>query len=332
MGRLCLFPRNRATIGYFSSVKTRVAIVALSRYSLFVSLERIEEQLRLARRLGGQQLAPDAWYHAGFEERHQGDGYFWDGLQRPRNQNQLVFQATLSGWGVYEEAGVAHKIEPGKVFLATIPSAHRYYIPSDSSHWRFFWLVIRHPYVAQRLTEQQKTLGAVLSLSPESRLLAQAVLLCAGGFRDRFAEELALFGLLTEYERHADQLLTQSLPGREALEASVRRYVRENLERPLGIAELARHFSLSRSRFTHQFTQLIGETPARYLISLRLEEVAQRLVQTDATLERIAQSTGFADANHLVKVFRRRYHTTPGAFRKQLRGSPKAPTSERTPL
>jgi AraC-like DNA-binding protein len=285
-----------------------------------VSIEKIDERLRQVQRLGGQQLVPDAWYHAGLEERVQGDGYFWDGLQRPHNQNQLVFQVTLSGWGAYEEAGVTHKIEPGKAFLATIPSAHRYYLALDSTHWRFFWLVIRHEYVARRLTERQKTLGAVLTLLPESRLLAQAATLCAGGFRDRFAEELALFGFLTEYERHVEHTLTQSTPGREALEESVRRYVRENLERPVDISELARHFALSRSRFSHYFTQLVGEPPARYVTSLRLEEVAHRLVTTDATLQVIALTTGFADANHLVKVFRRRYHTTPGAFRKQLRG------------
>ncbi|WP_309714443.1 AraC family transcriptional regulator [Armatimonas sp.] len=285
-----------------------------------MSLDRIEEQLQQTRRLGGQQFSPDAWYHAGLEERVQGDGYFWDGLQRARSAPQLVFQVTLSGWGAYEEAGVVQKIEPGKAFLALVPSPHRYYLPPDAPHWRFFWLVIRHAYIVQRLSEQHQTMGAVLSLSPESRLLAQAATLCAGGFRDRFAEELALFSFLTEYERHADHTLTQSTPGREVLEESVRRYVRENLERPVDISELARHFGLSRTRFTHHFTQRIGEPPARYLTGLRLEEVAQRLVTTDDTLQVIALATGFADANHLVKVFRRRYHTTPGAFRKQLRG------------
>lgn len=249
-----------------------------------------------------------------------GDSYFWDGLQRAPLSPQLVFQVTLSGWGAYEEAGEVHKIEPGKAFLARIPSAHRYYLPADSPHWRFFWLVLRHGYIVERLAALQKVRGAVLTLSPESRLLAQAATLCIGGFRDRFAEELALFGFLTEYERHAQQTLTQRTPGREALEESVRRYVRENLERPVDISELARHFALSRSRFSHYFTQLVGEPPARYITSLRLEEVAQRLVQTDDTLQGIALATGFADANHLVKVFRRRYHTTPGAFRKQLRG------------
>jgi AraC-like DNA-binding protein len=304
-------------IGYFSTRIVFIAIVALPRYSRFVSLERIEEQLRQARRLGGQQLAPDAWYHAGLEERVAGDDYFWDGLLR--TGAQLVFQVSLSGWGIYEEAGFAHKLIPGQAFLAVIPSAHRYYLPTESSHWCFFWLVIRHEYIVQRLCETQKTLGAVLTLMPESRLLAQAVILCAGGFRDRFAEEQALFSFLTEYERHAYTLL-QNTPEREALEERVRQYVRENLARPVSVDELAQHFSLSRSRFTHGFTQRIGEPPARYLTGLRLEEVAQRLVQSDASLQTIAHATGFADANHLVKVFRRRYHTTPGAFRRQLRG------------
>ena len=56
------------------------------------------------------------------------------------------------------------------------------------------------------------------------------------------------------------------------------------------------------------------------MTQVRLEEVACRLAQTDVTLAALASETGFADANHLCKVFRRYYHLSPGAFRKQMRG------------
>jgi transcriptional regulator GlxA family with amidase domain len=55
------------------------------------------------------------------------------------------------------------------------------------------------------------------------------------------------------------------------------------------------------------------------MAQVRLEEVARQLVQTDATLATVASETGFADANHLCKAFRRHYHLSPGTFRKQMR-------------
>lgn len=122
-----------------------------------------------------------------------------------------------------------------------------------------------------------------------------------------------------EYDRHA-YVMHQGTPEREELEEAVRRYALDHLDRTVDVAEVARHFGMSRSRFSHHFKLLIGESPARFLTSLRLEEAARLLSQTDNTLQTIAAVTGFADANHLVKVFRRRYHTTPGAFRRQLRG------------
>jgi len=286
-----------------------------------VSLEGIFETLKRAGRLGGRIVSPDAWYHAGMEERLPGDGYSYDGLKRPVDPARpfVVFQVTLSGWGCLEENGEVYRLEPGKAFLAVVPSEHRYFIPDEAESWIFFWLIIRHGYVARRLIERHRETGSVLTLSGESLLLARASALCSGGFRDRFAEEQELFSFLTEYDRHA-YAIARGTPEREVLEEAVRRYALDRLDRPVDVTEVARTHGMSRSRFSHRFKLLVGESPARFLTGLRLEEAARLLSQTDDTLQTIAVATGFADANHLVKVFRRRYHTTPGAFRRQLRG------------
>jgi transcriptional regulator GlxA family with amidase domain len=51
---------------------------------------------------------------------------------------------------------------------------------------------------------------------------------------------------------------------------------------------------------------------------VRLQEVSRRLVHSKEKLEAIARATGFADANHLCKVFRRHRHLSPGEFRRQM--------------
>jgi transcriptional regulator GlxA family with amidase domain len=47
--------------------------------------------------------------------------------------------------------------------------------------------------------------------------------------------------------------------------------------------------------------------------------VTRLLAGTDEKLETIARQTGFADANHLCKVFRRHLQVSPGEYRKQMR-------------
>jgi transcriptional regulator GlxA family with amidase domain len=60
------------------------------------------------------------------------------------------------------------------------------------------------------------------------------------------------------------------------------------------------------------------------MVRVRLEEAARRLAQSGDTLSAVAAATGFADANHLCKVFRRHYGLSPGAYRGQLRGAGRA--------
>jgi AraC-like DNA-binding protein len=285
-----------------------------------MSLEGIYETLKRAGRLGGRIVSPDAWYHAGMEEHTAGDAYFYDGLKRPVDPVRpfVVFQATIRGWGVYQEGTYTETIGPGRAFLAVVPSPHCYYFPEDAPQWTFFWLVIRHEYIVRRLLERQAQLGAALEIAPDSLLLSRAVTLCAGGFPDKFAEEQALFSFVTEFDRFANAL--QTAPEREILEADIRGYVLENLSRPVDVAELARRHQMSRSRFSHRFSNLIGQPPAIFMTEIRLEEAARRLTESDASLAKIAAATGFADANHFCKVFKRRFHITPGIFRKQVRG------------
>lgn len=61
-----------------------------------------------------------------------------------------------------------------------------------------------------------------------------------------------------------------------------------------------------------------GHTPAACVLELRLSEARRRPRETSAPLKDIAAATGFADANHLCKAFRRHFHLSPGAYRSQL--------------
>jgi len=67
------------------------------------------------------------------------------------------------------------------------------------------------------------------------------------------------------------------------------------------------------------FKAKTGISPAAFVTEVRLKE-ALKLLRTPAKLEDVAAQTGFADANHFCKVFRRHFHTSPGAYR-HLRGA-----------
>jgi AraC-like DNA-binding protein len=282
----------------------------------------------LAERLGrvsprSGQFRPGAPLLRGLETRRVGDRYFWDGMKRDGDPARpfVVFQATLAGAGVFEWHGTAEPLPPGRAFTALIPSTHRYYLPADAPPWSFFFLIVRHPYAVARVAERlRQGVRPVLDLAPDAELLARAVRLFEGDFSDRYAEELALFAFLMAYERHADAAESPRPPEPgDRLREEARRFVTDRLERPADVSELATAYGMSRTRFSHYFRDATGEGPAHFMARVRLEEVARRLLQTDAPLAALARETGFADANHLCKAFRRVYGTTPGAYRRQAR-------------
>lgn len=85
----------------------------------------------------------------------------------------------------------------------------------------------------------------------------------------------------------------------------------------LDIAALADGCALSPSRFAHQFRDLMGLPPKRYLLQRRLERAQTLLSTTDTPIKAIAAACGFRDADVFSDAFRRRTQCSPSAWRAQ---------------
>lgn len=268
-------------------------------------------------RLGASVLA------LGCETRTVPSEYRWNGMKRADTQDNphVVFQATLDGFGRFERPGRSWVVGPGFGFFAVLPSRHVYSLPLGSPRWSFFWFNSGHPWVVSRVAQLSREYAPVFSLPSGSRLLAQSCAfferVCQRRFEDEFAEEETLLAWMLEFERH---LHDQAHPtGRCAtMLDSLRSYTLKNLRRSFGVDEFARRQGRSRSHFSHAFKQATGLSPASYVLDVRLAEARLRLRETSAPLKEISVSTGFADANHFCKAFRRRFHLSPGAYRRQM--------------
>ncbi len=258
----------------------------------------------------------------GLETRQPGERYFWDGLARPvgsRHGREAVIQCTLSGEGRYAAGGREWRVPPGSAFFAIVPSAHRYWMPEKAPEpWTYFWMIVEHPYVVSRLTALVERRGAVVKMTDDARAATAALFkaTCLGRHPNDLEQEAALLDWWLAQERAACR--EDESPGAR-LAAEVDAFARARLARPFGVEELAARWRMSRSQFTHHFRRLTGGSPAARVLAVRLAEVNRRLIESDETLARIAKACGFADANHLGKVFKRERGLTPGEFRRSRR-------------
>jgi AraC-like DNA-binding protein len=84
---------------------------------------------------------------------------------------------------------------------------------------------------------------------------------------------------------------------------------------PWSLASLAKACAQSRATFARRFSELVGEPPGTYLTRWRLCLAAKLLVESERSLEQIAEAIGYASAAAFSKAFSRQYGCAPGQFR-----------------
>ncbi|WP_347555646.1 GlxA family transcriptional regulator [Robbsia sp. KACC 23696] len=96
-------------------------------------------------------------------------------------------------------------------------------------------------------------------------------------------------------------------------------YAQQNLNKTLGVDELAQAANLSPRQFHRLFMQETGKSPAKAVESLRLEAARLMIERSRHTLDVVARETGFRDRRHMREVFLRGLGVTPQAVRRDAR-------------
>lgn len=91
-------------------------------------------------------------------------------------------------------------------------------------------------------------------------------------------------------------------------------FAREHCADPLSVRGLARHAGLSVAQLERHVVALLQLTPARWLLSLRLEKAVSLLAQ-DQSIAQVAVECGFADHSAFSRAFKRHVGIAPSAYR-----------------
>lgn len=83
------------------------------------------------------------------------------------------------------------------------------------------------------------------------------------------------------------------------------------VEEPISPAILARDVGLSTRQLERLFRRYLDRSPKRYYMELRLQKARNLLMQTDMSVINVALACGFASPSHFSKCYRAHYGTTP---------------------
>lgn len=96
-------------------------------------------------------------------------------------------------------------------------------------------------------------------------------------------------------------------------------YLEAKMPARVDLATLAELAGLSQSHFSRAFKASTGFAPYQWQLQARVARAQDLLLNTSRGLEDVAEATGFADAVHFGRTFRKVIGATPAAWRTEMR-------------
>ena len=93
------------------------------------------------------------------------------------------------------------------------------------------------------------------------------------------------------------------------------KYMNKHYNEDINLDSIAEFVHTSKYYFCRLFNSTTGATVIQYLNNIRLTKVHSLLIDTNYTIEGIAQQTGFSSAINLTRTFKKVYGVSPRTFR-----------------
>ena len=122
------------------------------------------------------------------------------------------------------------------------------------------------------------------------------------------------------FYRLLQHLLPKIIPSKitfdKTLQSAVE-YITSHYSEEFSVTELAKVCLVSESTLYHLFQKELGQTPVRFLNSIRINVAIEHLENTSLSISTISRLVGFHSENHFRKVFCEFVGTTPLKYRKE---------------
>lgn len=98
--------------------------------------------------------------------------------------------------------------------------------------------------------------------------------------------------------------------------AAILQFIRRCAKDGIGVGDILREFPISRRSLEQRFRDKLHRSPAEEIRKTRFEHVCRLLLETDLSIDTIAEQSGFASGAGLSRAFQHHFSQTPGQFRQ----------------
>lgn len=254
-------------------------------------------------------------HSVGWEEKNNMD-YDWDGLTR-QEQDVIIFQYTLRGFGHIRIKNKTYTLKPGKAFFIKVPSNHRYYLPQNSKNWEFIHLTLFGEETIRLYNAITEKAGHILDLNisetPITHILNLLKNASDNKIHDAYETSALAYSFLMTLQQHNQSQKNMLYPDSIA---QATYFIKNHYNFPITLDDIVNSSGLSKYHFTRLFRDTVGLTPIKYLAEIRINKAIELLKDQSLKVEDIALKVGFANSNYFCKVFRSSIGIPPGEYRR----------------
>lgn len=239
-------------------------------------------------------------------------------------------ELVISGRGSQVLNGSEYELLPGTLYMLTEADCHSVKVdqPLDIINVMFEDKLITKEIYEHLLTCEMLGLNLVAKLDGHSLLSVRSFLDSILSEDDRTELDTSETKFGTMYVGHLiDCILIELLRscGEAALgiaKSSISTailYLHSHYTEPVTLETLAAVTHLSRNYLSEIFREFTGSTFKSYLIELRLRHACRLLANTDLNVTDICYASGFESLSNFMRIFKKRFDTTPMRFRIENR-------------
>jgi AraC-like DNA-binding protein len=238
----------------------------------------------------------------------------------PRFSPYFSLHFVLEGQINYGVGSQTYLADGGDVFCVFPKTLYSYGVNRPDIPSRMFWMTFNG--------EQSLPLLQLIGIAPEICLVKKAIdatvsqvigQITTFASADRHCNEnlsllvhtYRLFEMLSNAVAKIDENKDAVPWIRRSLE-----YMKTHFRDGISVENVANFMNLNRSHFTRAFFKQMGETPNRYLQTLRLQEADLLLRRTAMSVSEIALSVGYNDSYSFTRAYKKRYGDPPSKVRE----------------
>jgi len=244
-----------------------------------------------------------------------------------RQLDELQVHFITRGNGLFEsaaEGGRPRKIGAGGAFVL-FPGVWHRYAPLPQTGWLEYWIALKGDYVDQllrrKLFSPSHPVFTPSDSSPLLRLFTEVVA-CLRHHPVGTSRVLgSLAGLILAELQTGTVAVPPAGNRTELLVHEAKLMLGQHLEEEVDLEVMAKKLSVGYHWLRRAFKQETGQSLHQYRLQLRLSRAKVLLKNSDATVEQIAQQTGFADPYYFSQIFKRKTGLPPTSWRKTETGA-----------